>query len=291
MTTQNYSVQMDEEYIDYLLDVSLCIFHEDASVVMKGRTFDYSTILNLVRAIDLSNNNFSGEIPVELTNLGALRLLNLSHNHFTGRIPENIVGKIPLSTQLQSLEASSFTGNELCGPPLTENCTATILTSDHDSGGGNDDGEIPEELKNLGALTSLNLSHNHFTGRIPESTDVIESLKSIDFSGNKLSGKIPQSISNLSFLCSLNFSNNFIGKVPLSTQLQSLEASCFTDNELCGPPLTENSTVTILISDHDSGGGNDDGSEHEVDWFYVGMALGFMVGFWGVISPLLINRR
>lgn len=135
---------------------------ESASVVTKGVELEYSTILSLVTNIDLSSNNFSGEIPKELTSLVELGSLNLSGNHFTGSIPESIgdmkqlesldlsrnslsgqipnsfkllyslnhlnlslnrlTGRIPESTQLQSFEASSFRGNDLCGPPLTSNC-------------------------------------------------------------------------------------------------------------------------------------------------------------------------
>lgn len=40
---------------------------EDASIVMKGSMVEYNSILNLVRIIDVSKNNFSGEIPMELT--------------------------------------------------------------------------------------------------------------------------------------------------------------------------------------------------------------------------------
>ncbi|KAK2639186.1 hypothetical protein Ddye_026981 [Dipteronia dyeriana] len=147
---------------------------ESASLVIKGREVQYSSILNLVRSIDLSNNNFSGEIPTEVTNLEALQTLNLSHNFFSGKIPEsigamgslesvdlssnqfsgkipksissltllshlnlsdnNLIGKIPSSTQLQSFDTSSFTGNELCGPPLLKNCTEIVPTPGSETG-------------------------------------------------------------------------------------------------------------------------------------------------------------
>ncbi|KAK2639630.1 hypothetical protein Ddye_027425 [Dipteronia dyeriana] len=187
------------------------MFIEEASLVMKGIAAEYNTILNLVRYIDLSHNNFSGEIPTELTSLGAVQSLNLSDNSFTGRIPSSI-----------------------------------------------------------GAMSAL---------------------ESIDLSGNQFDGEIPQSISNLTFLSFLNFSNNnLIGKIPLSTQMQSFEASCFIGNELCGAPLPENCTETVQTSDHENGE-ELDGDEDEVDWFYVSMALGFVVGFWSVIGSLLVNKR
>ncbi|XP_044474312.1 receptor-like protein EIX2 [Mangifera indica] len=40
-----------------------------------------------------------------------------------------------------------------------------------------------------------------------------------------------------------------------------------------------------------SGGVVDHGNEDEVDWFYVSMAPGFVVGFWSIIGPLAINKQ
>ncbi|XP_031264921.1 receptor-like protein EIX1 [Pistacia vera] len=45
------------------LNLSIQMFLEDALVVGKGKMAEYNTILNLVRSIDLSKNNLSGEIP------------------------------------------------------------------------------------------------------------------------------------------------------------------------------------------------------------------------------------
>ncbi|PWA38567.1 leucine-rich repeat protein [Artemisia annua] len=131
-------------------------------LVMKGHEYIYNSILKLMRLLDLSNNKLVGHIPSELTTLIKLKSLNLSRNHLIGRIPEkigdlkeiesfdlslnklsgelpmslssmnslssfnvsynNLTGKIPSSTQLQSLNESSFLGNKLCGDPLTKRC-------------------------------------------------------------------------------------------------------------------------------------------------------------------------
>ncbi|KZV36121.1 Disease resistance family protein [Dorcoceras hygrometricum] len=148
----------DRSYYSYFLG----IFMESATVTTKGQELDYDTILSQFSSIDLSNNRLSGEIPAEITTLAGLRSLNLSRNALSGMIPENIgnmrvlesldlsrnhisggipisissltflshlnlsynnlTGRIPLSSQLQSLTDSSFTGNELCGPPLKDAC-------------------------------------------------------------------------------------------------------------------------------------------------------------------------
>nr|XP_043618091.1 receptor-like protein EIX2 [Erigeron canadensis] len=139
-----------------------------ASVVIKGRESSYSTILHLVTTLDLSGNCFSGHIPSDLMNLEELRYLNLSGNKLSGKIPDNIghmrllesldlssnllegeipwsisnltflnwfdvsdnglTGRIPSSTQIQSFNESSFTGNKLCGAPLPVDCgLATVV--------------------------------------------------------------------------------------------------------------------------------------------------------------------
>ncbi|KAK7814317.1 receptor-like protein eix2 [Quercus suber] len=114
------------------------------------------------------------------------------------------------------------------------------------------------------------------------------SPESIDFSLNQLSGQVPSSMSSLTFLNHLNLSNNnLIGKIPLSTQLQSLDPSSFIGNKLCGPPLTNNCATNGVKPNIRS----KDTSGLEVDWFYVSMSLGFVVGFGGVCGPLLYNKQ
>ncbi|KAL8458517.1 hypothetical protein ACS0TY_036150 [Phlomoides rotata] len=136
---------------------------ESASIATKGSELEYGTNLPLVTNINLSKNNLSGNIPEELTRLVELRSLNLSQNRLSGSIPEKVgdmkqlesvdfslnslsgqipksmallsflnylnlsynklTGEIPTSTQLVGLDASSFIGNSLCGPPLTIRCS------------------------------------------------------------------------------------------------------------------------------------------------------------------------
>ena len=117
------------------------------------------------------------------------------------------------------------------------------------------------------------------------------SLESIDFSMNQLFGQIPSSMSSLTFLSHLNLSNNNLTrKIPLSTQLQSFNALGFIGNKLCGLPLSNNCTINDVNLDKENKGSKHNGGL-EVDWFFVSMALGFVVGFWGVCGPLLLNKQ
>ncbi|EYU35924.1 hypothetical protein ABFS82_14G220400 [Erythranthe guttata] len=71
-----------------------------------------------LESLDLSRNSLSGEMPNSFRGMSSLNYLNVSYNHLIGRIPE--------STQIRGFNASSFIGNDdLCGPPLTSNCSSS----------------------------------------------------------------------------------------------------------------------------------------------------------------------
>ncbi|XP_060673884.1 probable LRR receptor-like serine/threonine-protein kinase At4g36180 [Ziziphus jujuba] len=81
---------------------------------LKGRIPDSIGNMVWLESLDFARNQLSGVIPPSLSSLTFLSYLNLSYN--------NLSGKIPLSTQLQSFDASSFIGNELCEQSLYNIC-------------------------------------------------------------------------------------------------------------------------------------------------------------------------
>ena len=93
--------------------------------------------MRILEYIDFSGNQLSSKIPQSNSNLTFLSILNLSNN--------DLVGKIPSRTQLQRYNASSFTGNELCGAPLARNCTAYSIFN-HQSGDQEKDGSENDEV-------------------------------------------------------------------------------------------------------------------------------------------------
>ncbi|KAF8400899.1 hypothetical protein HHK36_014202 [Tetracentron sinense] len=105
-------------------------------VVAKGKYLEYrGGRVILVKSIDLSSNNLTGEIPEEITGLLELGTLNLSFNSLTGKIPEKI-------GNLKMLETLDLSRNQLSG-------------------------SIPQSLSSLNFLSYLNLSHNNLWGEIP----------------------------------------------------------------------------------------------------------------------------
>ncbi|KAL7618398.1 hypothetical protein Lser_V15G02302 [Lactuca serriola] len=108
----------------------------EVTLIHKGVKTEYNRILTIVMSIDLSCNQFEGEIPASLQDLQGLQSLNLSNNHFTGSI-------LPSLGNLTNLEALDLSRNELSG-------------------------EIPQQLVQLGFLSIFNVSFNHLQGRIPQ---------------------------------------------------------------------------------------------------------------------------
>lgn len=154
-------------------------------------------------------------------------------------------------------------------------------------------GTMPSEIYSLTRLQSLNLSHNQLLGMIPQEIGNLTQLESIDLSSNQLLGEIPQSMSALSFLGVLNLSfNNFMGKIPSGTQLQGFTNLSYMGNpNLCGPPLTNNCPQVEKSHDTKPMEEDDESEANWWSWFYIGMGIGFAMGFWAVFGAILFNRR
>ncbi|XP_050124144.1 receptor-like protein 3 [Malus sylvestris] len=83
--------------------------------VRENPTFLPHRLPDMPRTINLAGNNIDGSIPIEIGQLQLLTALYLNDNNFSGQIPTG--------TQLQSFNASSFEGNSrLCGAPLANEC-------------------------------------------------------------------------------------------------------------------------------------------------------------------------
>ncbi|GLU15825.1 hypothetical protein SLE2022_322850 [Rubroshorea leprosula] len=259
-----------------------------------GHNLPYLTFLSL------RSNKLSGHIPRELCALNFLHVLDVAHNKLLGSLP-SCIGN--LSAMVYST-SSSFGNYIEHSVYFIENLFLVMkgqfyeygktlnLVKVLDLSDNSLSGDIPWEITKLQELQSLNLSHNLLTGRIPPNIGDISSLESLDISVNKLLGSIPESMSRLSFLSYLNLSGNqLIGKIPSSTQLQSFDASCYVGNELCGLPLMENcNEVNQRVPGTGYNGGKDMNLD-KVNWLFVSMALGFILGFWSVLGPLVISSQ
>ncbi|KAK6275765.1 hypothetical protein POUND7_005474 [Theobroma cacao] len=251
--------------------------------------------------VSLRSNSFEGQIPDKLCALSYLAILDLAHNNLSGSIPKCFKNFSAMAATQNSSDPISYAfghfGTSLetmllmIKGILLEYGSILQLVTSIDLSDNNLSGEIPAEIANLLGLRFMNLSNNHLTGMIPKDIGNMRLLESIDLSWNQISGEIPPGMSALTFLSYLNLShNNLTGKIPSSTQLQSFNISSYEGNNLCGPPLLDICSPDATTPADKTRGRKADGFEVEWFWFYVSMPLGFVVGFWIVMGPLLFNK-
>ena len=260
------------------------------------------TSLTILR---LSSNGFKGHIPLQICQLSSLIVLDLANNSLSGHIPnclKNISAMtIPTpkfetqySFKMEGIGDSSGTYHDNLklvpkGMELEYEKNLRFVKM-IDLSSNNLSGSIPSEISVLSELCFLNLSRNQLIGKIPEKIGIMKKLESIDLSQNHLSGEIPLSLSSLTFLGHLNLSyNNLSGKIPLGTQLQTFDALSYIGNpQLCGNPLPRNCTIGEESQNRTPIGKTKEDSNNSN--FYIGMGVGFAVGFWAVCGVLFFNR-
>ncbi|KAJ4754170.1 LRR receptor-like serine/threonine-protein kinase GSO1 [Rhynchospora pubera] len=244
--------------------------------------------------LQLRSNLFHGEIPSELSQLPALHVLDLSKNKFSGNIPPDLGSIASMKNKTQFVVSRDYKiwlprflkwkGNYYIFP-ANSYLTTIDLSWNHLTG------QIPQDITNLLGLKVLNLADNSIGGNIPTTIENMQQLESLDLSMNQLTGPIPPSLGYLTFLSWLNVSyNNLSGPIPTGPQLQTLnDPFMYRGNVwLCGPPLSNNCSAD---NNHETP------NEHEYDdhpyniiIFSSSIILGFILGFWGVIGVLALNK-
>ncbi|TYJ38676.1 hypothetical protein E1A91_A04G008200v1 [Gossypium mustelinum] len=121
-------------------------------IVTKGTYMELEKICTMWMIIDLSNNQFVGEIPKVIGKLNLLKGLNLSHNNLNGRIPTSV-------GNLTSLEWLDLSSNRLSRT-------------------------IPNKLADLPFLSSLNVSENQLHGQITQGKQ-FNTFGNDSYEGNK----------------------------------------------------------------------------------------------------------
>jgi len=139
----------------------------------------------------LGNNEFIGQIPVEILTLQKLRFFILHNNKFTGQIPFNIGNMV-------NLFYLDLSYNELAGtlPPSLVMCKKLRhVYLDHNMLAG----PIPSFYGRLGNywLIDLTLDSNQLVGGVPEDWGDRKKLLSLKVQDNNLSWKIPKELCNL----------------------------------------------------------------------------------------------
>ncbi|XP_021864058.2 probable inactive receptor kinase At5g10020 [Spinacia oleracea] len=229
---------------------------QDSSMVLSELDLSLNQLQGLVgsitstnlRSLNLSSNQLSGSLPLKI---GHCVTIDLSNNKFSGNLSR-------IQHWGSDVEVVDLSSNSLTGIFPSKTCQFLRLTSLKVSN-NSVEGGLPTNLGTYPELkfidlsynllsgflpsvfswtkfTSLNLSHNNFSGIVPlEAGSEIDnlasynfSLLSLDLSHNYLSGDFPIEISNFHNLQYLDLSsNNFAGSIPsnLSEQLTGLNVS------------------------------------------------------------------
>nr|BAD19219.1 putative protein kinase Xa21 D, receptor type [Oryza sativa Japonica Group]BAD19603.1 putative protein kinase Xa21 D, receptor type [Oryza sativa Japonica Group] len=195
--------------------------------------------------IDLTNNNFYGQVPSYLSELANLSDLYLAGNHLEASDNEKWLHAFANCTLLQALNLAR---NQIKGdiPSSIGNLSTNLQYLN--LGVNHFVGVVPPSIGNLHGLTSLWLSKNNLIGTIEEWVGKLRNLEllylqennftgSIPSSiGNSLDGQIPANLGNLRQLDRLNFSyNNLHGSIPYNVgKLRNLVQLDLSHNNLDG---------------------------------------------------------
>ncbi|KAF5181422.1 Lrr receptor-like kinase family protein [Thalictrum thalictroides] len=164
--------------------------------------------------LDLSNNQFSGPIPVEIGSMCKyLKVLDVSGNQITGSLPESF-------GDLEFLVRLDLSRNKLDGP-------------------------IPAGLGRINGLKYLSFAENNLSGGIPSSLGELFSLEVLQLSSNSLSGEIPRNLVNLRNLTVLLLDNNKLsGQIPSDlANVTSLSVFNVSFNNLSGSLLSNGNLI------------------------------------------------
>ncbi|KAK6793088.1 hypothetical protein RDI58_012169 [Solanum bulbocastanum] len=206
-----------------------------------------------VQHMNLSRNNFRGEVPQVTSRLASLEKLDLSQNNFHGPLPHFsskmkmlILSRNSFNGAISPVCESLVVNNSLMFLDLSVNFLSGTLSDCWRYGNNlavlklsynNLSGEIPHSFGYLETLRDLQLRNNRLSKNLPSSLKNLQELKSLDLSGNCLSGNISSFLRETSqkLMLLLLRNNKFDGNIPLQIcQLKNLIILDLSSNALSG---------------------------------------------------------
>ncbi|KAH7851015.1 hypothetical protein Vadar_006044 [Vaccinium darrowii] len=162
--------------------------------------------------LELTENQFKGEIPNSMKNLCSLRILDLLGNSFSGEIVSPLYGCIRTSLKELNPERNSFTGQLPNYLGEFKNLERLLIRDNSFSG------PLPSSLGRLSYLRELGASYNQLNGSIPVGLGLLSNLQILDLSHNSLGGMVyKQHFTTLKSLKELRFSSNSLN-ISVSSQ-------------------------------------------------------------------------
>ena len=193
-----------------------------------------------LEALNLANNQLTGDIPGQLFSLPHIDMIGLSQNNFSsinrGRPwSTNVNATVKSSVKYVSLAGNrhltiNFTSfMRLFKQPSVINVSFCDITSQF----------LPEILYKVSSLSMCDLSGNNFYGPVPDLFADFPLLSYLDVSKNNLSGSLPAGTQSMTALHYLDISGN-----PFMRKGTSIKANFFRPDflRMIRPPGAENFT-------------------------------------------------
>ncbi|KAL5698803.1 hypothetical protein ACHQM5_029791 [Ranunculus cassubicifolius] len=201
--------------------------------------------LSNLTTLDISRNNFSDAFPTGISSLQNLIILDAFSNSFTGSLPDDDI------VNLNSLKILNLAGSYFQGPIPESYGSFKSLEFLH-LAGNLLTGAIPQTLGRLKTMTHMEIGYNSYQGNLPWQLGNMSELQYLDIAGANLSGPIPESLCSLSKLQSLFlFRNQLTEWIPWCFgNLKSLLSLDLSDNFISGsiPQTFSNLTNIRLLS-------------------------------------------
>ncbi|KAM4113364.1 hypothetical protein ACJW30_05G215400 [Castanea mollissima] len=261
----------------YAMDVS----NNQLSGHLQG---NIGNILPKIRILHLFKNDFEGYLPLSIGNMSLLGILNLSFNNFSGEVPKESLA-VCFLLEILDLSNNKFSGhllsstfnftklkvlkindNQFSGT-LSPKCS---LMSYFDVSNNKLSDKIPTWICNKTNLDTLFLRNNFFKGQIRCETIQIrhldlsqnslsgslpswssESLEHVHLGQNNFSGSIPKAFLNISYLSTLDISDNRLsGRIPSAIgKLRDLKVLLLRGNRFRGTIPTQFCHIRVNLLD------------------------------------------
>ncbi|XP_054779024.1 uncharacterized protein At4g06744-like [Prosopis cineraria] len=200
------------------------------SRLRNDKPLDLFGILAPIRELaffHVNSNNFSGQVPPQISQFPYFFELDLSNNKIRGEFPKEVL----LSKQLVFLDLRF---NELCGsiPPQLFKLPLEVIFINNNQLTGC----LPDDFGSTPARY-LTFANNKLTGPIPRSIGKATNITEVLFLGNQFSGCLPYEIGFLVKATVFDVSKNWLtGPIPHSFAcLDNIQFLNLADNQFYGP--------------------------------------------------------